>query len=230
MKELIFNSAGNSSLNESVYGRIVDAIGRSEFAPGQVLTEVGLSKWLGVSRTPVREALQRLKAEGLVRSFAGKGVIVAEVAMEDLMEICELRQFLEPPLYRKAATNMSSRHREELTAVTARMLAAAREGRREDWLEHDKVYHALVLGAADNRLATKILSDRRPQVRRVVQNAAILPERLLQCTLEHEEVAGCIVRGDGDGAAVAMRRHLESTTEHLMKVAYMRNLGRREEA
>lgn len=230
MKELKFSQTEASSLNDSVYSRIVDAIGKSEFAPGQVLTEVGLSKWLNVSRTPVREALQRLKAEGLVKSFAGKGVIVTEVSMEDLVEICELRQFLEPPLYKKAATNMSSRHREELTAVTAGMAAAAKEGRREDWLELDKTYHALILNAANNKMAAKVLSDRRPQVRRVMQNACILPERLLQCTLEHEEVAACIVRGDGDGAAAAMRRHLESTTEHLMKVAYMKNILRGEEA
>lgn len=212
-----------SSLNEAVYKRIVDAITKNEFKPGQVLTELGLSKWLNVSRTPVREVVQRLKTEGLVTTFAGRGVIVTEVSTEDLMEICELRQLLEPHLYKKAAHNMSSDHRKELLECVAMMREAAQSGNRQQWLEYDKIYHSLIQEAANNKTIIQILNQRRPQVSRVMQNAGILPERLMQCTIEHEEVAKAVVSGDGDKAYESMKMHLISTTEHLMKVVYLKN-------
>jgi DNA-binding GntR family transcriptional regulator len=85
------------------------------------------------------------------------------------------------------------------------------------------MYHTLVLNAANNRTIMKALNDRHPQVRRIMQNAAILPERFVQCTLEHEEVARCILAGGGEGAYESMRRHLISTREHMMKVSYLKN-------
>jgi len=144
------------------------------------------------------------------------------------MEICELRQFLEPHLYRKAATNMSSQHRQNLLDIVHKMLEAAKEFKQQEWLEYDKTYHSLILEAANNKTIMKILDDRRPQVRRVMQNAGILPERLMQCTLEHEAVAMAVINGDGEQAFETMQRHLVSTTEHLIKVAYLKNVSYKE--
>jgi len=210
-------------LNESVYNSIVDAIAENEFAPGMVITEVGLAQWLGVSRTPVREAIQRLKTEGLVKSFPGKGLIVTEVHLEDLLEVLEFRLLVEPAMCQKAALNMSSKHHEELLITVGNMLDAAKGEVREEWLKLDKKYHLLVLSAANNKIIMKALSERHPQVRRIMQNANILPGRFMKCTLEHEEIAKNIVAGNEAGAFETMRQHLISTREHMMRVSYIKN-------
>ena len=106
---------GNSRLlREVAYERLKDAISHAELSPGEPLSENKISKVLGISRTPVREALQMLSQEGLVEIIPGRAVRIASRSFRDVLDVLHLRQLLEPELARLAAESMSPKQLETL--------------------------------------------------------------------------------------------------------------------
>ena len=140
-----------SSFGEKAYHVLVDRIVTLELAPGSVMTEVQLMRYLGMSRTPIREALQRLAQEGLVTHVPRRGMHVTEIRPGDFQQIYEFRRGTEGLAARLAAERMTPQQLSNLLGIQAAIEAAlaAEDARR--FIESDRLFHHLVAEAAQNQ-------------------------------------------------------------------------------
>lgn len=179
--------------------------------PGTRLQEVELATQLGVSRTPVREALRTLSSHGLVEILPNRGARVARWSVADLEEIYELRIMLESRGAGRAAERISSEDNDRLTELCEQMEACARRGGRHDLhtlSELNSRFHRIIMDAADSpRLATMLASVVQvPLVMRTF--ARYTPEALDRSMGHHRELTAALRAGAPDWAASVMRSHI----------------------
>lgn len=197
-----------TSLAESVYQRILEAILSGTLAGGMELSEVALAAELGVSRTPVHEALLRLAADGLVEDLASRQARVARFTRQDLANIYEVRRILEPAAAELAAAKMTGEQLAELRAA-ADALDAAKVKR--DWanraIDFDLRFHDEVAAAAGNeRLRQEIVKYRR--LVRAFCRATGTRDNLQQAFAEHQRLLAALEARDARAARRAMDDHI----------------------
>jgi DNA-binding GntR family transcriptional regulator len=184
--------------------------------PGTVLAEVEQAARLGISRTPLREALGRLTAEGLTVPHTGRGVVVAAVSLENVTELFELRTALEC----QAAALAAVRGEPAIFRQLQQEFLAAAEAMRGS-APDPQAYYELVAGldaavdrAADNQYLNQAMGNLRVHLVRIRRLARDNPARLLASAAEHANIAGAIADGDSQVAAAATRIHLHQSLEH----------------
>lgn len=191
-----------------------DAILDGARAPGSRLIERDLAGEFGVSRVPVRDALKALETEGLVELRPRTWAIVRELTPDDLADLDEVRQVLEPMAFRLAA----ERHRPEGLERLQAALEDEREGARaEDQLVSRRAaadFHEIVVELADNRLLTEMMSGIRSRVRWVLAQH----DDLNHVIEEHDELFDAIRDRDGALVAELSFHHVESS--RLARIAY----------
>ncbi|MGC9668312.1 GntR family transcriptional regulator [Planosporangium sp. 12N6] len=197
-----------------------EAIRSGELAAGRLYSVQDLAESLGVSRTPVREALIRLASTGMVRFERNRGVRVLRSTPRDLEEVFELRLLLEVPAARLAATRMRPDDVAELRGCLDRMRAAAEAGDESGLMEHDRRFHALVLAGAGNQRLVALVEGLRDQVLTRGASTAGTSRTLHDIAGEHVPVLERIEAGDADGAAAALRDHLLHTARLLISQEY----------
>lgn len=199
------------------YERLRDAIRHAPLDPGEPLKEVRVSKLLGISRTPVREALRQLVQEGLAESVPGHGVTVATRTMQDLLDVVHIRSLLEPELVRLVAEAIKPDELERLEEMMQAMEAAGAAD-LEGWSRADVVYHALIRDACPNRLLGETVVGLRNRVHHLANiDTQTDPDRLATCTREHREVVDALKNRDGHAAKASMERHLAALTNSLLR-------------
>ena len=196
-----------------VYEAVRRAIIAGQFAPGYHLTEAALADGLGVSRTPVREVLRRLHAEGLVDFVANQGAFVSAWSRTDLDDVFALRELLETHAAERAAGRLSPEQRAELARLQARMDIAARSSDADRLdriaLDNDR-FHKLIIGAAGNaRLAATQASliDISVSWGTFSRYSAATLCRSMD---HHRELLAAFAAGDGAWAASVMTAHISS--------------------
>lgn len=193
-----------------------------ELPPGSVLGEVEQSARLGLSRTPLREALARLTADGLVRSQAGRGLVVSDISVENIRELFEVRQSLEAQAARLAAT----RHEGDVFHGLSREFLAVPQ-----LLEHDDparhAYYGLVErfdravdDAARNPYLISALNGLRTHLVRVRRLAKDNPVRLSAAAAEHLLIVQAIAARDADLAAHATHVHLHNALQSALETTH----------
>ena len=202
--------------SERAYAELREHIIDWRLQPGTVLAEVELSERLGVSRTPVREALGRLLADGLVAAQGGRGLVVTSVSLHDITQLFELRQALEQQLARLAARG---RDRREFEAL-------AEEFRASDALlagDDRSAYYALVDrfdaamdAAAANPYVIAALRTVRPHLARVRRMSRDDDARLRAAAGEHLLIVEAVAAGDADLAASATHVHLHRSLQSIL--------------
>ncbi|PNH78941.1 GntR family transcriptional regulator [Arthrobacter sp. AFG20] len=203
--------------SEKAYTALREDIVEWRLLPGTVLAEVEQSERLGVSRTPLREALGRLSAEGLTRVAGGRGVVVSDISLEDIDELFELRETLE---CRAAA--LAAERGDNSTFV--RLLAELREAPSllggSDPARHD--YYALVSkldeaidSAISNSYLAQAMRSLRVHLVRVRRLAADDAARLNAAAAEHAAIAEAIAAGNPRLAEAATTVHLHRSLSHL---------------
>lgn len=201
---------------ESVYDWLLDAITGSRLPAGSPLLENPLARQLGVSRTPVREALQRLEREGLVQRSASSRFIVALLSERDVREACDAMEVLDTYLFRSAAQRLTPEQDVVLGRRVARMRAAATEGDADAWAAADRDFHATLAAAADNELVADLVRQVRRRVQRFWLNQAVRSERLHSCSVEHAELARVIRGGDLDAIGPLVSAHIAHMRDSLL--------------
>lgn len=196
---------------ERICTQLADRIVGGAIAPGQRLDEHALAEEFGASRTPVREAFRQLGAMGLVELRAHRGAFVASPAARVLADGFEMLAELEALCARWSALRMPPRERARLEEYHAAMAEHVRAGDRVRYREANLVFHGLVWAGADNVHLLELVSgtSRRLAPFRGAQFDS--PQRLARSHDEHGAVTAGILRGDGAGAADAMRRHIRSS-------------------
>ncbi len=203
------------SLTERAYRELEERIVTLQLEPGEVLSETRLSESLGIGRTPVREALQRLAREGLVMVLPRRGVLVSEFNVQSQLRMVEVRREIENLIARSAALRANDEERERFRDLAAEMRAAARAGDDVHFLRLDREFNQRVSAAARNEFAVKTITLMAGLSRRFwfmhnrhVDDLAVTAEA-------HARVAEAIAAGEAKSAAQAsdgLMDHIESIT------------------
>jgi DNA-binding GntR family transcriptional regulator len=207
---------GARTRREIAYERIKDALQHAGLEAGAPLSEPQLSKLLGISRTPVREALQQLAQEGLVHVIPGRAVTVASRSLKDVLDVVHMRWLLEPELARLAAESASVEQIERLQGAIQKMEESLHSDDHAAWSKADSVFHEVIGEACPNHLLGETIVQLRNRVHHLAdRDSKHNPERLTSCTAEHRRVVEAIANHDTKEAEEAMRDHLSKLRESM---------------
>jgi GntR family transcriptional regulator, rspAB operon transcriptional repressor len=200
-----------------VYEELNSAIVDLRLAPGDPLREATLAEQLGVSKTPIREALTRLEQEGLVETTSFKGAVVSGYSRQDLIEIYELRELLENAAARAAAESMSDEDRDRLRRICRESRKLTKGG--------DPVGLAALISAFDDVLFDQVRNGRiralignlRAHLTRIGHLTAEIPGRIEASVDEHERILEAIAARDPDLAERQMSEHIRSVRDDQLR-------------
>ena len=204
--------------SDRAYAVLREEILDGRLAPGTVLAEVEQSTRLGVSRTPLREALSRLAADGLVSGHSGRGVVVTDVSVERVAELFEVRGALEEQAARLAARRRDPAVFERLQAELrlAPDLLENGDPARHEYYELVARLDAAIDDAVQNPLLVSTLAGVRTHVARIRRLAHDNPERLREAAREHLMIVDAIVDGSESLAAHATQLHLHRSLKNIL--------------
>jgi len=204
----VLDFAPAQSLTDRAYAEIEEMIITLRLAPGSPVSESELSAHLGIGRTPIREALQRLARERLVSIFPRRGIIVTEINVASQLRLLEVRRELERLIARSAARRATDDERDRFRALAAAFEAAAKANDDVTFMRIDRDFNVLCSAASHNEFASGAMSLMHSLSRRFwylhYKQAADMP---LTAKL-HADIARAIAAGDEERAAKASDRLL----------------------
>ncbi|HEC35454.1 MAG TPA: GntR family transcriptional regulator, partial [Anaerolineae bacterium] len=201
------------SLKDKAYATIKEAILSLKLRPGTPLVETQLAEEMGISKTPVRAALEELEREGFVTRILFKGTYVTEVTVKDLVEIFQLRAVLEGLAARLATPLFSPQELDQIARNLTASEAALAEGNLVRCSKLGKSLHDAIIDKADNRRLALIIRNLDDHVQRFRMLSDQIGGRLNKSVKEHRRVLEALRRRDPDGAEQAMRGHLHSVLQ-----------------
>jgi DNA-binding GntR family transcriptional regulator len=211
------------SQSQRAYEQLRDEIVQWELQPGAHLNEVRLAQRLSVSRTPLREAVQRLARDGLVTITPGRGALVAQLALQDVVHLFQMREALEPYAARLCARNSDRGEFGELRAAFEDQRDVFEKGlpRQGDYAE----YYALIKRmdtaideGSGNPYLRESVQRLRTHLQRLRQIAKRRPPRMQQTVLEHLAICAAIHDGDETAAAQANALHINNSLHNILAV------------
>jgi len=206
-------------LRIEVYEFLKESITRGGLKPGQKLNEVDLGNHLGISRTPIREALMRLEHEGLVTLDPGKGAVVSEISKVDLGEIYPIVAALEGLAARIAAANMEPADIRKLRKLDRQMVKAAKAGDASAFMNLNTEFHQTFLDRCTNQRLSSLVSSYKEQIYRFRIFSLNMPGRMHHSTGEHRQIIEAFERKDGELAEQLLRNHVEQGRKTLEKIS-----------
>lgn len=204
-------------LREVVCESLRDAIRRGVLKPGERLMEIQLSEELGVSRTPVREAIRKLEQEGYVIMMPRRGTYVATMSIRDINEIFEIRTALESLSNGLAAERITEEELEHLQRLLVIIGGYIKENDIEKIVDTDIEFHDLLYHAARNTRLVGIISNLRDQLTRFRTLSMSYPGRLEATLEEHREIVEAIAQGNVEVARKAAEKHMENSEKTLLQ-------------
>ena len=211
-------SSQDSLLFNEAYDYLVEAITTFKIPPNAPISENRLAKTLGISRTPIRQALQRLEAEGLITKSDSSRFTVSLVTPKQVEETCDLLQIRDTFLFIQASKNMEKESREQLLKITPEMIVEAEKDNRDNWSKADTAYHDLIFKAADNQMMANIALIHRRKIQRFWTRSAQYESRLAVCSKEHEVLAKAIVNQDIAAIEPAVSEHIDHMRTSILKI------------
>ncbi len=208
-----------NSLHCEVATTLRERIFAGELASGSFLDEAALCASMQISRTPLREALKVLTAEGLVRHEPRRGCFVNQVTEQDLDDIFPVIALLEGRCAFEAARNATEADLSALGKLHARLAGHARARRINAYYELNFAIHEAIIGLADNRWLAQAIGDLRKILKLSRLQSLQLDGRIEQSLSEHLAVFAALQARDSEGADAAMRTHLTRQREALRELA-----------
>ncbi len=199
--------AGNT-LQEQATRRIRDLIIQGALAPGIRLNERELTKSLGISRTPLREATRRLASEGLVELLPHRGAIVAHIDQTRVRETLQVMGALEAHAGEMACARASDAEINEIRALHFEMLADRAREDHQGYFARNQAIHFRIIDCADNAVLSQTYRLLNDQVRRVRYQANVNRARWDQAIAEHEEILEALMARDAVRLKVCLANHL----------------------
>ena len=214
----MFQPDGSSSLEEKVYLSLEEQIISQKLRPGESVTEMKLSRELGVSRTPVREALQRLDREGLIKLIPNKGAVVLGISEQDLMDIYKIRMRLEGLAARIAAEKRDEAFCRELRDNVELTEFYMTKGNIEKVKNLDSEFHDIIYRCCESRMLGKTLSELHRYISSYRKLSLAVSGRIDHSLSEHREIYEAIACGNTDAADALMSEHVERALENLLQI------------
>ena len=226
MKEPKFNVTMNEylPLRDVVFNTLRQAILRGELKPGERLMEIQLANKLGVSRTPIREALRKLELEGLVNMVPRKGAEVADITEKSLRDVLEVRKALEELSVQLACEKITEEEIEELKRVAERFKDTLDDQDVTKIAEADVAFHDVIYTATDNQKLILLLNNLREQMYRYRVEYLKKEEAYPQLIAEHEELIDNISKRNKEEATRIMCEHIDNQAATVINVIHTKKV------
>ena len=208
-------AANGKSLRGQVFDKIRSDILKGRYQKGDELVECTIGKEMGVSRTPVREAIRQLELEGLVQLIPNKGAFVTGISASDVRDIYLIRSRLEGLAARMAAEHISSELLAEMEETIVLSDYHVKKEHFEQVCEMDGKFHKLLYAASGSRILEHTLTDFHQYVQRVRMASITNRIRMHKSNSEHEKILEAIRNKDGDQAEKVAAEHISNTVENL---------------
>ena len=199
------------ALYEEVAELMRQKIFARELEPGSWIDELKLSEQLGISRTPMREALKVLAAEGLVTMKVRRGAYVTEVSDKDLRDVYHLLSLLESDAAGVVAQQATDEQLGELQALHQDLIVAVDE--REKFFQINEQFHLRLLELADNRWRMQMVHDLRKVMKLNRHNSLFKQGRLSDSLQEHQAIVDALLKRDAQASAACMKTHFTNGLE-----------------
>lgn len=210
---LNFDIQNHKPLREMVYEELKMEILTGAIIPGTRMMEVELAEEMGVSRTPIREAIRKLEKEGLVTIEPRRGAYASMISTDDMVAILEVRQDLEGLAAYFAASRMKEDQLEELKSVCEKYNEAVSSGNMDDMIKHDTRFHRIIVDSCNNKILEHMIEQLQELVLRFryiyydnFKRAENMPE-------EHAAILEAIASGDEAAARYAADIHIDRLKE-----------------
>ena len=200
-------------LRVQVYTALRDAILSGKLRPGERVVEDRICTELGVSRSPLREALRKLEGEGLISILPRRGAVVTELTPRDQLDLFAVREALEGLAARLAAEHITDVELAELDDVCQAMEKCADARDMAAVVALNTQFHELVVKASRNRWIREFLLSIRAQTRRLYRSSLERPDRAPESAAEHRLIVDAVRRGDGAEAELLARQHVQRARE-----------------
>lgn len=212
-----------NSLHDQVAQQLRDLIFAGELLPGAFVDETRLCEQLAISRTPLREALKVLAAEGLIRHEPRRGSFVSEVTEQDLDEIFPVIALLEGRCAFEAAMQASDADIAALEGLHQQLASSAQQGLIPAYYAANYAIHEAIIAIAGNKWLAQVIGDLRKILKLARLQQLNAPGRLSQSLAEHLAIFAALKARDAEGADAAMRTHLTRQREALRQLARQRS-------
>ncbi len=203
------------SLRGKVYERIREDILSGRYQQDTELKEAAIGAELGVSRTPVREALRQLELEGLVHIIPNRGAYVNMITAKDVQDIYVIRSMLEGLCARWATEHITDEQLEDLEETLCLSEYHTQKGHYEKLYELDSLFHEQLYRAAGSRILNHVLSDFHDYVKRVRRKTIAFQDRPVKSTREHRAIFEAVKAKDADRAEELAGEHIKHTIENI---------------
>lgn len=205
---LNFDLQNHRPLREIVYEELKRQILVGEIPPGSRMMEVELADDMGVSRTPVREAIRKLEKEGLVTIEPRRGAYASDISIKDIEDVLEVRQDLEGMAAALAALKATDAQKEELRQATEEYRKAVETGNVKEIIKRDEAFHKIIVSCSDNNTLINLVS----QIQELALRFRYLYyddfTRFNSQPTEHKEIIDAIISGDSERARQAADEHI----------------------
>lgn len=203
------------TLHDAVLNQIRDMIIEGQLAPGTRINEGQVGAMLGVSRTPLREAIKTLASEGLVEIVPAKGAIVRRFAEHDIREILEVLKALEQAAARVACQRASSGEIAAIRALHDEMIVQYKARNRLTYFKLNQAIHSAIVTASGNAVLAQTHETLQARIKRIRFIGNETPDRWDAAVAEHEEMMLFLEKRDAGRLAEVLGRHLDHTLERV---------------
>jgi len=199
------------TLHDEVVERLRDLIIEGRLAPGTRINEVQVGAMLGVSRTPLREAIKTLAREGLVENVPSRGAVVRRFSERDVAQILEVLKALEQLAARLACQNADDKTIAEIADMHRRMMSLYKRRQRLEYFKLNQAIHSAIVKVSGNEALAEMHGLLQARIRRVRYLGHETPGQWADAVAEHEEMIAALTKRDGEALAEVMGRHLDAT-------------------
>lgn len=204
-------------LREIVFESLREAIIGGVLKPGERMMEIQLADEMGVSRTPVREAIRKLELEGFVVMIPRKGAYVAGISLKDIADVFEIRAALEGLAAGLAAERITEDELEEMERILVRKAEILENNDLESIVELDTDFHAILFKASRNDRLVQILSNLREQIQRFRATSLAVPGRLKEALEEHRKIVEAVSERNVTLAQSLAAEHIENAENVMLE-------------
>lgn len=205
---LNFDLQNHRPLREIVYEELKRQILIGEILPGTRMMEVELADDMGVSRTPIREAIRKLEKEGLVTIEPRRGAYASDISIKDIEDVLEVRQDLEGMAAALAAIKATDEQKDELRQATEDYKCAVESGDIQEMIKLDEAFHKLIVSCSGNKTLIQMVSQIQELALRFRYIYYDDFSRFESQPMEHKEIVEAIISGDADKARLAADEHI----------------------
>jgi DNA-binding GntR family transcriptional regulator len=208
--------AAPTSLKEMAFQALKNAIMSNRLEPGGIYNESGLAKQLGISKTPVREAVLDLAARGFLTVLPRRGIVVNTLTAEDIQNLYEYRSAIERAAIRRITPDLQDGDLKEIRRIIGEQHETILADARREYLSLDREFHFFLCSLTQNPYMISALENIRDLVDWMGWKTFARPERLREIDVEHERIIDRLKARDAEGAEMMMARHINISLERIL--------------